>query len=261
MSEPDLRRIFEVFGNVQTCIVNKEKRHAFVKMVTRKDAQIAKDGMERNRTPDSQLRVSVPTGIQLCWSSLTFLPQTRWGVGFGPRECSDYQTGVSIIPISKLTDADRKWMATAEYGGSGVKGIYGGMVVEEPDIEIGQGVSSKAISRRMQTDVSGLSGPKSAREREDETRRNEGRHGSQDKHQPQHRGNGRSHGGSAKKERNSNINGPPAMPPIPAFGLGMFPFSLPNGMPLVPPAGFPGFPSTPTQTQNSSKRTSAQGRS
>lgn len=58
MPEHELRRIFEQFGNVQTCIVNKEKRHAFVKMFNRKDSEIAKDGMERNRTPDSQLRVS-----------------------------------------------------------------------------------------------------------------------------------------------------------------------------------------------------------
>lgn len=34
-------------------------------------------------------------------------------------------------------------MLTAEYGGSGGKPIETGMVVEEPDIEIGAGVSSK----------------------------------------------------------------------------------------------------------------------
>lgn len=72
-----------------------------------------------------------------------FLFQTRWGVGFGPRDCSDYQTGVSVIPIERLTDADRKWLATAEYGGTGGKPLEGGLVVEEPDIEIGAGVSSK----------------------------------------------------------------------------------------------------------------------
>lgn len=42
-----------------------------------------------------------------------------------------------------MTDADRKWMLTAEYGGSGGKAIETGLVVEEPDIEIGAGVSSK----------------------------------------------------------------------------------------------------------------------
>ena len=56
-SEHDLRTIFDRFGKVQTCIVNKEKRHAFVKMISRKDAVNAKDSMESSRSPDSQLRV------------------------------------------------------------------------------------------------------------------------------------------------------------------------------------------------------------
>ena len=50
-----------------------------------------------------------------------------------------------MIPIAKLTDADVKWMLTAEYGGSGGKKLETGMVVEEPDIEIGAGVSSKGM--------------------------------------------------------------------------------------------------------------------
>lgn len=36
-------------------------------------------------------------------------------------------------------------MVSAEYGGTGGKPIQEGMVVEEPDIEIGAGVSSKGI--------------------------------------------------------------------------------------------------------------------
>lgn len=76
-------------------------------------------------------------------AELTNEMQTKWGVGFGPRDCSDYQTGISVIPIERLTDADRKWLLTAEYGGTGGAPIQEGMVVEEPDIEIGAGVSSK----------------------------------------------------------------------------------------------------------------------
>ena len=34
-------------------------------------------------------------------------------------------------------------MLSAEYGGTGGKSIESGLVVEEPDIEIGAGVSSK----------------------------------------------------------------------------------------------------------------------
>jgi protein NRD1 len=123
-SEAHLRSLFSVYGIVQTCIVNTDKRHAFVKMINRQDAVKAREGMEQFKSGDMQLR-------------------TRWGVGFGPRDCSDYQTGISIIPIDRLTDADRKWMLTAEYGGTGNRPIESGMVVEEPDIEIGAGVSSK----------------------------------------------------------------------------------------------------------------------
>lgn len=78
-------------------------------------------------------------------TSIADICKTRWGVGFGPRPCSDYTTGISIIPIDRLTEADRKWMLTAEYGGSGGRPIESGLVVEEPDIEIGAGVSSKGI--------------------------------------------------------------------------------------------------------------------
>ncbi|KAI9746971.1 MAG: hypothetical protein M1815_004793 [Lichina confinis] len=176
-NDDELRRVFSRFGSVQTCIVNSEKRHAFIKMISRKDAIAAKEGMERDKPPDLQLR-------------------TRWGVGFGPRDCSDYTTGISIIPIARLTEADRKWMLTAEFGGSGGKAIEGGLVVEEPDIEIGAGVSSKgavqarasisnlavraikhadlefsrtaAISRRVTTDHSG--GRRGARSNQDSGR-------------------------------------------------------------------------------------------
>ena len=130
-TESELRSIFSQFGQVQTCIVNLEKRHAFVKMANRKDAVAAKAGMENNKEPDIVGKAR----------------QTRWGVGFGPRDCSDYNSGVSVIPINRLTEADRKWMLTAEFGGSGGRPIETGMVVEEPDIEIGAGVSSKGTFR------------------------------------------------------------------------------------------------------------------
>ena len=143
-SEDVLRGIFQNFGIVQTCIVNVDKRHAFVKMISRSDAVTAKEGMERYKSAEMQLRVSILTAFNSNgFFGLTYIIQTRWGVGFGPRDCSDYQTGISIIPIDRLTDADRKWMLSAEYGGTGGKSIESGLVVEEPDIEIGAGVSSK----------------------------------------------------------------------------------------------------------------------
>ncbi|KAI1127320.1 hypothetical protein F5Y10DRAFT_195888 [Nemania abortiva] len=190
-SEAELRSVFGRHGQVQTCIVNKDKRHAFVKMVTRRDAVHAKEAME----------------------SGSF--RTRWGVGFGPRDCSDYQTGISIIPISKLTEADRKWMLTAEFGGSGGRPIETGLVVEEPDIEIGAGVSSKAISRRMQTDKGGRHGPKSSRSGdEDDFGRWRGKR--------DHR-----HDNGSSNDQSQNQ---PDFTQFP-FGIG----TGPNGMPVFPP--------------------------
>lgn len=58
-SESHLRSLFSNFGIVQTCIVNVDKRHAFVKMIDRKDAIAARDGMEQYKSGDMQLRVSV----------------------------------------------------------------------------------------------------------------------------------------------------------------------------------------------------------
>lgn len=205
-SEQELRNIFSRFGAVQTCIVNKDKRHAFVKMYTRRDAVTAKAGMEPSRTPDAQLR-------------------TRWGVGFGPRDCSDYQTGVSVIPIQKLTDADRKWMLTAAWGGSGGKPISHGMVVEEPDIEIGAGVSSKAISRRMQTDKGGSQGPKSSMHRDTDDRGDRGGRGRRG-------GAGRDYGFGHGGRRDDN-NNPNNEPVAPGFGYGIQVGQ--NGMPVFPP--------------------------
>ncbi|MCJ1268353.1 hypothetical protein MMC22_008241 [Lobaria immixta] len=204
-SEDVLRGIFSAFGLVQTCIVNVEKRHAFVKMLTRAEAMIAKEGMERYKSSEMQLR-------------------TRWGVGFGPRDCSDYQTGISIIPIDRLTDADRKWMLTAEYGGSGGKPIETGLVVEEPDIEIGAGVSSKAISRRMATDKGGQQGPRSTRDPPSSST-------PVSRYRQQER-----------SDRDANSIG--VSPAVPGFGF-QFP-GLPNGMPFIPP-GFVMPGTTPAQ--------------
>ncbi|OWP03885.1 hypothetical protein B2J93_4827 [Marssonina coronariae] len=227
-SDQDLRNLFSQFGQVQTCIVNKDKRHAFVKMISRQDALTAKEEMEKNRASESQLR-------------------TRWGVGFGPRECSDYQTGVSIIPIDKLTDADRKWMLSAEYGGTGGKSIESYMVVEEPDIEIGAGVSSKAISRRLGTDHVKNGPQKFNRDHQgedDSPRSRRGRDGGD-------RGHGHRRAEDRKNKFPSAVTGPPSMPPIPSFGSN-FPFPMPNmanGMPMLPP-GFPSIPGFPGQSQS-----------
>ncbi|TKX19501.1 RNA polymerase II-binding domain-containing protein 2 [Elsinoe australis] len=133
--DAELRNIFERFGPVQTCITNLDKRHAFVKMSTRQGAVAARAGMDELSQRDPAFAAKAR--------------QTKWGVGFGPRECCDYSNGESTIPIGSLTEADIKWCLTAENGGTGGRDIVPGMVIEEPDIEIGAGVSSKAMSKRV----------------------------------------------------------------------------------------------------------------
>lgn len=150
-SQQDIQMLFERFGKVQTCIANRDKRHAFVKMTTRAAAMEAKTGMEKLQAQNDREVMSIAR-------------QTKWGVGFGPRECCDYARGESIIPIGKLTDADMKWLLTAEYGGTGGQSVESGMVLEEPDIEIGAGVSSKAMSRRVGPDAGPASGAKRPRD-------------------------------------------------------------------------------------------------
>jgi protein NRD1 len=116
-------------------------------------------------------------------------------------------------------------MLTAEYGGSGGKPIESGMVVEEPDIEIGQGVSSKAISRRMQTDKGGNNGPKSSRDREDEESRYR-----------RDRLDGR------RDDEHNDRGTPYASQPNVPLNLTGFPYSMPtfpNGMPMFTTPGFP----------------------
>jgi protein NRD1 len=199
--------MFSQYGKVQTSIVNVDKRHGFIKLYNRQDAERALAGMEKN-PPDGNLR-------------------TRWGVGFGPRDCSDYSTGISIIPIDRLTDADKKWMLNAEYGGSGNKPILPGMVVEEPDIEIGAGVSSKAISRRMATDQSGHNGPHSSRGSRPGPGFTRGGRGKENFHKKN------KHERFSNRITEENVNSIGVPPPVPNFGFSGMP-PLPNGVPAFP---------------------------
>lgn len=116
-------------------------------------------------------------------------------------------------------------MLTAQYGGSDGRPIETGLCVEEPDIEIGAGVSSKAISRRMQTDKGGSNGPKSTRNRDDDLSR---WRRSRDT-------NGHHNGHHSRRDdhRDDRSGGQPTMMGGFPFGIG----TLPNGMPDFP-AGF-----------------------
>lgn len=141
MDERELASILRPYAEVQSVILNSDKKHAFVKVYSRGEAEQVLASF--NQSSGSQLR-------------------TRWGVGFGPRDCCDYQNGISLIPISRLTELDKRWIVAAEWGGTGGKPLVPGLVIDEPDIEIGAGVSSKAISRKMPTN-SARNGPRSNR--------------------------------------------------------------------------------------------------
>lgn len=144
-------------------------------------------------------------------------------------------------------------MVTAEYGGTGGKPIQEGMIVEEPDIEIGAGVSSKgmhtslpaysvvnsiivnytnfdtAMSKRIPTDSGGRRGPQSSNRDE------------LPKEQPDRRRNGRGYRDDERPGSSAENQNPNMMP----FPMG-FP-TMPNGMPMLPP-GFT-FPFMQQQNQ------------
>jgi protein NRD1 len=126
---------------------------------------------------------------------------------------------------------------TAEFGGSGGRPMESGMVVEEPDIEIGAGVSSKAISRRMQTDKGGRHGPKSSRgaNAEDDGESGKWRRNRDNRHNDRHEQR------DAAPPKTNPDGTQPAVAEFP-FGIG----TGPNGMPVFPP-GF-AFPAPPDQS-------------
>lgn len=139
MDDKELASVLRPYAEVQSVILNSERKHAFVKVYSRREAEQVITSFNKDN--------SLPL-------------RTRWGVGFGPRDCCNYQHGISIIPILRLTDADKTWVVHAQWGGTGGQPLSSGMVIDEPDIEIGAGISSKAMSKKMPTN-SARNGPKS----------------------------------------------------------------------------------------------------
>ncbi|RIA87570.1 hypothetical protein C1645_776980 [Glomus cerebriforme] len=127
MTKQYIEDIFAKHGPVSTVTLNYDKNHGFVKMETRAAAARA-------------LR-----GVRMKVRSL----KVRWGVGFGPKDCFEFPTGESLIPLSRLTETDRKWLVTSNHGGTGGRPVVGGVVVEEPDIVIGEGFSSGSANKKI----------------------------------------------------------------------------------------------------------------
>lgn len=130
-----MEKIFLSYGRVSTITINYDKNHAFIKMDTRAGAARALHGLK--------MQVS-QKGKQNCKITVV-----RWGVGFGPKNCFDFDSGESLIPLTRLTETDRKWLFTSEKGGTGGRDIVGGIVVEEPDIVIGEGFSSGSGNKKL----------------------------------------------------------------------------------------------------------------
>lgn len=218
-TQEQIHDLFGRFGAVASCITNRDKRHAFVKMTTREHTLNAKAGVEALQASQDR-------------DTMAIARQTKWGVGFGPRECFDYGKGESVVPLDRLTEADVKWMLSAEHGGTGGVPLAAGMVVEEPDIEIGAGVSSKAMSRRVVP--------------------NDG-HPPQQNHQNQNQNHGHEHGGhrggnkhggkGGKKDRKwhhhnrDDVGGGYGNAPPP----GGFPLVKPEPVAVATPPAVPGF--------------------
>ncbi|KAI8609358.1 hypothetical protein BC830DRAFT_1044602, partial [Chytriomyces sp. MP71] len=103
-------------GRVAGCNINPVKLSAFVKMYTREEAATAHRVMNHVPVDGALLRVSA---------------NMFWGCGFGPKEHFKYDTGETLFPIAEMSDADKKSIQEAKYGGGP---IQGSVLVEEPDI-------------------------------------------------------------------------------------------------------------------------------
>ncbi|KAJ3415326.1 hypothetical protein HDV05_005196 [Chytridiales sp. JEL 0842] len=113
LTQDKLREVFSSCGgNVDTVIVNYAKFNCFVKFFSRAEAEVARVGLDRR----------VVEGVTL---------KVGWGCGFGPKDIFDYRTGVSIYPLAKMTETDKRWISTSGRGGGP---LQGGTVVEEPDV-------------------------------------------------------------------------------------------------------------------------------
>lgn len=88
-NEDDLMAYISRYARVQSCIVNHDKRHAFLKLISHQDAINAKQSIDSR--PEAEYR--------------HLFERMNWAVGFGPTQFADYKKGESVLPIDVLTDA------------------------------------------------------------------------------------------------------------------------------------------------------------
>ncbi|CAO3565752.1 unnamed protein product [Mortierella alpina] len=130
ISEQELEAIFAPKGQIATLIINQAKFNAFIKMADWTHAEQCKVELDRTMVQGEVMKVG-------------------WGCGFGPRDCFDYTSGASIIPVDRLTDTDRRWLGQSIVGGFGVhEPIRGGVCIYEPNIEPVGADGREALPRR-----------------------------------------------------------------------------------------------------------------
>lgn len=130
ISVPDLEAIFAPKGQIATCMINQAKFNAFIKMADRAQAERCKAELDRTSVQGDVMKVG-------------------WGCGFGPRDCFDYTSGASMIPLDRLTDTDRRWLSNSVVGGFGPhEVIRGGVVIFEPNIEAVEADGREALPRK-----------------------------------------------------------------------------------------------------------------
>ncbi|KAG0029350.1 hypothetical protein BGZ82_007992 [Podila clonocystis] len=130
ISVPDLEAIFAPKGQIATCMINQAKFNAFIKMADRVQAERCKAELDRTTVQGEVMKVG-------------------WGCGFGPRDCFDYTSGTSVIPLDRLTDTDRRWLSNSVAGGFGPhEVIRGGVVIFEPNIEAVEPDGREALPRK-----------------------------------------------------------------------------------------------------------------
>lgn len=146
----DLVNKLKPYGEIQTCFLNGKKGHGFVKAYSRAEAEnIIKTFNILSAQDPHELRV-------------------RWALGFGPRAYFNFDTGISTIPLYVITDAEKEWAKTSEWGGTNGKDMISGLLFEEPDYNPNEvtkinnrrldfqdhaNISNKPLSQRQATEL------------------------------------------------------------------------------------------------------------
>ncbi|KAJ3038630.1 hypothetical protein HDV00_000474 [Rhizophlyctis rosea] len=116
ISKEEVRDLFENVARVDSVTVNYPKFNAFVKLLTRAEADLIREKFNKFMFKGSMLKMG-------------------WGCGYGPKEFFDYSTGETLFPLVRMTDSDKRHISATTRGGGP---IQGGTVVEEPDVNFPQ---------------------------------------------------------------------------------------------------------------------------